>query len=501
MKIALVNPAFESLGVEYISSVLKTRHETFLVFDPLLFNDNYICIKFMAKIFDYTKQILRQISSESPQLIAFSVTSDTYGWACKLAQTIKNNFEHIPIVFGGVHVTAVPLEVLKNPFVDYIISGEGEYPMLDLADALEQCMQVNEIMNLGYKKDEELIINPPRTLIQTLDELPFPDKDLFFSRNPYRLFDYGIITSRGCYYACTYCHNSADRKRAWNKHGKYFRQRSVTNVIEELKIAKKKYNYKEISIWDECFTFNLEWLKEFCLQYKSDIGVPFWTNVHPDHVTEEIIRMLEYAGCSRVEMGVQILNPEIKKNILHRHETKETIENVINMFRKSKVRIEIDIILGIPFMQESDYVELVEFFNKAKPNSIHTFWLRYYPTTEIIDIAKENNILSDEEIMVIEQGKHNISSILGGNTKNHLLEKYQAFLTFLPHLSEKSVNKILEKNWIRFIPRITAINRIILYVLDLKYHDEVIGKRFIKKTFYFMWRKLIWVLSLRKSKP
>jgi hypothetical protein len=171
------------------------------------------------------------------------------------------------------------------------------------------------------------------------------------------------------------------------------------------------------------------------------------------------------------------------------------------MFRNSKVRIEIDIILGIPFMQESDYVELVEFFNKSKPNSIHTFWLRYYPSTEIIDIAKENNLLSEEDIRGLEQGNHHISSILGGNTKNHLLEKYQAFLTFLPHLSEKTVNKILKKNRVRFFPRNTAINRIILYVLDFKYHDEVIGKRFIKKTFYFMWRKFKWVLTFKKSKP
>lgn len=73
MKIALVNPAFESLGVEYISAVLKKRHETFLVFDPLIFSDNYVCIKFLATIFDYTKQILNQISRNKPQLIAFKL--------------------------------------------------------------------------------------------------------------------------------------------------------------------------------------------------------------------------------------------------------------------------------------------------------------------------------------------------------------------------------------------------------------------------------------------
>lgn len=490
MKIALVSPAFENLGIEYISAVLKIHHEVIFAFDPLLFNDSYIHIGFLAKLFDYTQILLKQLEEEKPQLIAFGVMSDTYEWACTLAKRIKEHLGNIPIVFGGFHVTAVPEHVLNNWFVDYVVVGEGEYPMLELADAIEQGQSVSSIMNVGYKVGRQLVVNPPRPLIQDLDVLPFPDKDLFFSRNPYRLYDYGIITSRGCYYSCTYCHNSADRKLAWNKQGHYFRQRSVDNVIEELRNAKEKYGFKSVSIWDECFTFNEDWLRVFCRRYKQEIALPFWTNVHPDHVSEEKIRLLEEAGCTRVEMGVQILNPEIKRTVLKRNETKETIEKVIRLFRKSKIRIEIDIILGVPLMQEEDYKELADCFNKVKPASIHTFWLRYYPSTEIVEIAKKHKILSDDEIEKIERGEPSTSSILGGSTIDKRLEKYQTLLTFLPYLSEKTVNRIITRNWIQYIPSITALNRIVLYLLDLKNNDEVIGKRYIKKTKYFILQKI-----------
>lgn len=490
MKIAIVNSAFENLGIEYISSVLKQNHETYLLFDPLLFNDSYIQIKSLAKMFDYTNILIKKVSSNIPDLIAFSVSSDTYKWACQLANEIKNHFCNIPIVFGGVHVTAVPLEVLRQPFVDYVIIGEGEYPMLDLANALERGNTCYDIMNVGYKKNQELFLNPPRDLIQDLDKLPFPDKDLYLSCHPCKLYDYGIITSRGCYYACTYCHNSADRKMAWSGKGKYFRQRSVSNVIEELENAYKKYNFKQVSIWDECFTFNIDWLKNFCAEYKKRIGLPFWANVHPDHVNEEIIRLLQDAGCTRVEMGIQILNSHIKKEILHRKESINTIRSVIKLFRASKIRIEVDVILGIPFAEEYDYKEMVLFFNEVRPNSIHTFWLRYYPSTEIVDIAYKNNILTHNELNMINQGEYNVSSILGGNTKNSRLEKYQTLLTFLPFISNKIIQTIVKRNWIKYIPKTTSVNRILLYLLDLRYHDEIVGRRFIKKTLYFMLYKI-----------
>ena len=491
MKIALANSAFENLGIEYISAVLKPHHETFLLFDPLLFNDAYINIKWLAKVFEYKKILLKQLESNTPDMVAFSVVSDTYVWACNLAKSIKERYKDITIVFGGVHVTAVPFEVLKEPYIDYIIIGEGEYPILELANALENKLSVASIKNLGYKQNQIPILNSPRALIQDLDVLPFPDKELFLRSNPCKIHDYGIITSRGCYYACTYCHNSADRKMVWCGTEKYFRQRSVNNVIQELKIAKHKYKCKQISIWDECFTFYVEWLKQFCSQYRREIDLPFWANVHPAHVSKEVVELLEQAGCTRVEMGVQVLNQSIKKEILHRHESIESIESAIKMFKESNIRIEVDIILGIPFMKESDYIEMVEFFDKVRPSSIHTFWLRYYPSTDIVDIALKHNILSNDEIQNIRQGEFVNSSILGGNTKSVTLEKYQTLLTFLPYMSSRLIQRILRNNRIKYIPRVTAINRIILYLLDIKHHDEVVGRRYIQKTFYFTWKKLL----------
>ena len=130
MKIAFVYPAFENLGIEYISAMLKKYgHETFLLFDPQLFNDLFLKMKFISKIFDYQDEIVKSIEKRRPQPVAFSVVSDNFNCACSYAEKIKRKFPNIIIAFGGPHITAVPENVLSNWFVDFVISGEGEYPM------------------------------------------------------------------------------------------------------------------------------------------------------------------------------------------------------------------------------------------------------------------------------------------------------------------------------------------------------------------------------------
>lgn len=74
-------------------------------------------------------------------------------------------------------------------------------------------------------------------------------------------------------------------------------------------------------------------------------------------------------------------------------------------------------------MQEEEYKELADCFNKVKPTSIHTFWLRYYPSTEIVEIAKKHKILSNDEIEKIERGEPSTSSILGGSTIDNEIGK------------------------------------------------------------------------------
>ena len=116
MKVLLVHQGRENLGIEYLSAVLKAAgHEVSLAYEYNLFglNDNVFYNPFGERFFSQDRQVLKKIDDFQPDLLAFSVYTSTYAWACKIARTVKERID-TPVVFGGIHATLVPEEVIKQ---------------------------------------------------------------------------------------------------------------------------------------------------------------------------------------------------------------------------------------------------------------------------------------------------------------------------------------------------------------------------------------------------
>ena len=116
MKVLLVHQGRENLGIEYLSAVLKEAgHEVSLAYEYNLFglNDNVFYSPLWESVFSQNKQILQKIDQFQPELVAFSVYTSTYAWACKIARKVKERRD-VPVVFGGIHATLVPDEIIKR---------------------------------------------------------------------------------------------------------------------------------------------------------------------------------------------------------------------------------------------------------------------------------------------------------------------------------------------------------------------------------------------------
>lgn len=285
-----------------------------------------------------------------------------------------------------------------------------------------------------------------------------------------------------------------DRNLLWKNCGKFLRRRSISNIIAELKERKEKYNFDTLCIWDEVFTCDEKWLEEFSEIYIKEINIPFWTFIHPKHITLKTVRLLEDMGCWEAEMGVQTLNQGVKNNILHRYETKEDVINAIELFKNSKIRLVVDVIFGLPQLQAEDYIELIDTFNKYRPTKVQTFWLRYYPGTDIVPIAQKIGLLSDNEIYQINEGIPSRAAVSGGSKIDHEFEQYQTILTLLPFLSEKRINRILvkvqEKKKIR-IPNITKFGHLFTRLFDLQNKKDIGGRRYKGRLKYFIIKKIL----------
>jgi radical SAM superfamily enzyme YgiQ (UPF0313 family) len=234
----------ESLGIQYLSSSLKKQGQ------------NVDLIVYHKEEINFKRRLIERIESFKPDFIGFSAMSDDYAIVCKIAKfvkTITNAF----IVVGGIQATSCPDEVISKEFIDYIVLGEGDEAIVELMENPRN----TKIKNVWMKRNKKIIKNPLRPLLQNLDSLPFPDKDLFVKEAPHLNDVYHCITSKGCPFQCTYCFNNY-MKRLYQGQ-KWLRKRSVDNVITELRIIKNKFKCKQILFLDDCFTFDKKWLLEF----------------------------------------------------------------------------------------------------------------------------------------------------------------------------------------------------------------------------------------------
>ncbi|MFA6064971.1 MAG: radical SAM protein [archaeon] len=488
MKVVFSYAAHENLGVEYLSASLKRAgHSTSLVFDPQLFDDKFIKVEFLGKLYSVEKEIVKQILEKKPDLLALSVVSGDLSWAYRIAKAVKAQ-TNVPILFGGIHPSSVPEKVLENDFVDYIIIGEGEKAIVELANALGSkknlAKKISKIHGLAYKTAGRVVKNKLSPPIQDLDSLPFPDKELFYSAAPFLKREYTIVTRRGCLNACTYCHNSI-WKSLYGVECSGIRLRSVKNVMKELREAYAKYKFNRLRINDDIFTSHKSWLKEFADAYSKEFNVPFWCYVSPTTVDDETAELLKKAHCYQVSLGVQSINPELRKKILHRYETNEQIATAISALRKNNIRCITDNMLGLPEQEEDELLDLAKFYLKNRVDRICIYWLIYFPKTKIVDIAQVHGNITQKQLDNIESEPIESANTILNEYNNKKFIKYHLLLLATTLLPTKITTWIIEKKIYEKFPAINPSiieNPITFFMNDRKEIERV---RFVKRYLYY----------------
>ena len=484
MKIVFIYRGAENIGIEYISSILKSKgHEVYLLFDPAVFyGDVFGNSKLFYWAYNVDAKIIRKTIGLKPDLVGFSAYTGNYRWCLNIAQGIKKVC-NIPIVFGGVHTTAVPERVLANEFIDFAIIGEGEYAMLDLIQHLENGNSVESLLdtpNICFRHKDKFRINLPRPYIQDLDVLPFPDKMLFYDKVPMFEEAYHIVTSRGCPFSCSYCCNDMCHKIYCNEDN-HVRRRSPDNVIEELMFFKKRGRVKCVYFIDDVFALSKSWLVEFIPKYRLNIDLPFTCSVHPLTVTQEKALLLKEGGCRIVTMGVQSGSKRIREEVFKRRGDNDKIAESVFHIKNAGIKISVDNIFGAPSETEEDLRVSFDFYKKLKSDLIYTFWLTYYPKTSIITYANSSNCLSEQDVGNIEQGYTGLTCGIGSVSKEKVKLYYKYELLFhirsLVHndklfnvLSKFTILTPFKRLTTRIIRTLTAfVNKDFRYFYWLKY--------------------------------
>ena len=293
-----ITPIFPPLGLAYMAAVLKKEGVPVKILE--------------ANAHDLThEQIREEIEKYNPDLVGITSTTSLIEEAHEIAKLCDKK---IKVIIGGIHASSLPKETLeKFPRFDYLAKGEGEFILLDLVKK----KKINQITGLYYRKGDEIIQNKPRKLIEDLDSLPFPARELlpmnkYFSAGAKQYPSDYILSSRGCPYGCLFC---ADHL----VHGKMFRFRSPENVIKEVEELCRK-GVKDFDFVDDNFTLLMERVEKFCDMMiekglNKKMGWRCSNGLRVDKVNYELLKKMKEAGCYMVSLGIESGNENILKKM------------------------------------------------------------------------------------------------------------------------------------------------------------------------------------------
>ena len=442
------------------------------VMQEILIQQGHVCKYANIPISGYDEKLFNDLAKQiiaignNPDLIGISCMTNTFIICSDLAKHIRK-YSDAKIIFGGIHPTVKPLEVLD--VADYVCVGEGEEALAELALRLENGERTDNIRNVYTKIDGKIIENELRPLIQNLDDLPvisfnldnlyrfYQGEILCLAQHQYLLNQmysdfYFIITSRGCPYRCTYCLNNAlinvDKKYA------IIRRRSNQHIINELNNFINIYKRQvTIGFVDDDFCAQSEQnLEQFLEIYKKEINLPFFVASTPSSISERKMSMLYANGLARLEIGIQSASDYVNKVIYQRNTSRKKLVEAINIVKpySKKLQLNFDIILDNPWEDESTKLETLRFlYTLPKPVVFGLFSLCLYPGTDLYYRALKEGKIKDE---LKEIYRKNHMTDIENDAINTLFILYARF-----HIPEFMIEHLLLLN--KFKP----VNKILVY--------------------------------------
>ncbi len=309
------------------------------------------------------ENVLEKVTRERPDVVCMSVMSVDSDAFQKLARDIKDRHPDIFIVVGGSHVT-FECDVARHWCVDAAIQGEGDWAFRDLLRALDAHEPWDTIPNVNTKTAS----NPMRRLIEPLDQLPHPDRELIYFPGGH-LRDLNVksfMSSRGCAYRCTYCFNSKFNEM-YSGNGTPVRRFSVDYMIEEIERVKTDYGLTFVRLGDDVFAYKVDnWLLEFAEKYRSRIGVPFYCLVRPDLLKPELVKVLRAGGCHSISMSIEAGSERLRREVLLRKMTDEVITDAVRNVHDAGIHIYANAMVGLPNTGIADDIETVELAAKCR---------------------------------------------------------------------------------------------------------------------------------------
>jgi radical SAM superfamily enzyme YgiQ (UPF0313 family) len=405
MKCALIHPAWrpeeifpsktagsqinywQPLGTLYVgASLLQAGHE----------------VKFFNGAFMAHEELLHRVQEFRPDFAG--IYSTTFGWpkAVKTADAVKRLDREIFTCVGGPYPIAMQEQCLSDggAGIDAVITGEAERTIVELLDRLRDGKDLNGVQGVVFRQGARIIKNRPRPLIEDLDTLPFPARELLgdmnryipppatYKRRPVTI----LTTSRGCDRRCIFCFQ-IDKDRKSGRRG--IRFRSVGNVLQEIELCLKQ-GYREIKFIDDTFTADYDRAMQICQEIKARrLDFTWFASACVNQVDKPLLQAMKDAGCWAILFGA---DSGVQKtlNALRKATTLDQIRRDVRAAKDVGLKVSTPFIFGAPGETFADGLKTIEFAIELDADLANFHALTPFPGTPLYDNLDKFGTVSDD---------------------------------------------------------------------------------------------------------
>jgi len=323
---------------------------------------------------------LREWRSEA---VGFGATTGMHvvylGWARDVKRALG-----IPTFMGGPHPTFVP-GIVEDEGLDAICVGEAEESVVELVSRLGGGLDGGAIAGVWFKHgDGRVTPGPLRPPVADPEDLPIPAYDLVYDGVPAK-GAYPVkpfLASRGCSHRCTYCGNSG-YLALYGREVDRVRRRKPASVVEEIRLVQRRWGLERVWLADANLLEDATWAQELVDRIGREVGKPFFCKARADHIDARAAKMLAQAGCAAVGVGVESGSERLRRRVLGRRMSNETMISACRYLHEEGIRVLTFNMVGIPTETFEEALETVDLNIACGADFAEATLLQPYPGTAI----------------------------------------------------------------------------------------------------------------------
>ena len=335
------------------------------------------------------KSYYDEILAPNPKVIGFSIAASSYYATLEFAKELKKLNKDLIIVFGGKFFNAktnIDRAFNESP-VDFIIQGEGDMVLPELAEMLEKNENPAKCPGVYFKDNVKVLYAGESAQLKNLDNLPYMDfSDL-------KICDYddnehiAIMSSRGCVWNCSFCSS----REFWNG----YREMSAERLHQEIAYHKSYFPEKcHIDFQDLVFNANISRLEEICdllINYPPFGDKLVWTAnaIVNAKMTKPIIEKMAKAGCKKLIFGIESGSQRVLK-LMNKNYNINDAKRIIKECSEEGIKVTGNFMFGFPGESDVDFKETLDFIRDTGK-----YFERVYPSRSYCAIEESSEMYSN----------------------------------------------------------------------------------------------------------